>query len=90
MDVAQLMEFLGLVRPVLQVASCLALAVVGWVALLLAVATAVNGRAWVWAQTRASWRDAGWRRSRRCVLGQWIPPRGDEPVAVAPRGGWLQ
>jgi hypothetical protein len=66
-------------------------AAVGLLIGVLTLATFLHGRAWVWAQTRAAWRDAARRRARRgSLVGEWLPASPDQPVAVAPRGGWLR
>ncbi len=75
---------------ILHLAVCVVVAAASWLALLLAVGTLIHGRAWVWAQTRDAWRQQALARSSRRLLPQRrIPPPPDEPIAVAPRGGWL-
>lgn len=75
---------------VLHLALYLAVAALGWLALLLTVATLVHGRAWVWTRTREAWRRRARHRLRWSgVLGRPIPLSQDQPVAFTPRGGWL-
>ena len=74
----------------LHLAMYLAAAAAGWLALLLLVATLIHGRAWVWTRTRESWRHRARHRLRHDgVLGRPVPLSPDQPVAFAPRGGWL-
>ncbi len=74
----------------LHLALYLAVATLGWLALLLVVATLIHGRAWVWTRTREAWRYRARHRLRRHgVLGRPVPLSPDEPVAFTPRGGWL-
>jgi hypothetical protein len=76
---------------IIVLAKYVGVAVVGSLAGLLTLATFLHGRAWVWEQTRAAWRDTARRRARRRrAFGEWISPSADQPVAVAPRGGWLR
>jgi hypothetical protein len=70
---------------IIVLAKYVGVAVVGWLAGLLTLAPLLHGRACVWAQTRAACR-----ARRRSLLGEWIPPNADQPIAVAPRGGWLR
>jgi hypothetical protein len=75
---------------VLHLALYLAVAALGWLALLLVVATLVHGRAWVWTRTREAWRRRSRYRLRRSgVLGRPVPLSQAQPVAFTPRGGWL-
>ena len=75
---------------VLHLALYLAVAALGWLALLLLVATLIHGRAWVWTRTLEAWRHRSRHRLRRSgVLGRLVPLAQDQPVAFTPRGGWL-
>ncbi len=75
---------------VLHLALYLAVAALGWLALLLVVATVIHGRAWVWMQTREALRHRARRRFRhKDVLGRPVALSRDQPVAFTPRGGWL-
>lgn len=73
----------------LHLALYLAAAALGWLALVLVVATLVHGRAWVWTRTRETWRHRARRPRRNGVLDRPVPLSRDQPVAFAPRGGWL-
>jgi cytochrome bd-type quinol oxidase subunit 2 len=75
---------------VLHLALYLAVAALGWLALLLVAATVIHGREWVWMQTRGAWRHRRrqWFRQER-VLGRPVALSRDQPVAFTPRGGWL-
>jgi hypothetical protein len=73
----------------LRMALYLAAAALGWLALVLVVATVVHSRAWVWTRTRETWRHRAQRLRRNGVLGRPVPLSPDQPVAFAPRGGWL-
>lgn len=74
----------------LHIVSYAAIAVLGWFAALLVIATLVRGSDCVLDRTWRACRRHLWRRSRACgVLGRTIPPSRDEPVAFARRGKWL-
>lgn len=79
----------AIMTNLLHLATYLAAAAVGWLALLLVVATLIHGRAWVWTRTRESWRRARHRLPHHGVLGRPVALSRDQPVAFAPRGGWL-
>jgi hypothetical protein len=79
-----------IMTTVLHLMLYLAIASLGWLSLLLVVATVIHGRAWVWTRTREAWRHRA-RHRFRCdgVLGRPVPLSPDHPVAFTPRGGWL-